>query len=161
MQKYKVEPPGRGTDISRHPCSAARRLLPVKEEKSTRHIVDAYVPVPGLAKPQPVVVEGVIAEPLGMTWALSAGTAASVYEKLPLVSVVLGSEISSWTFVTCCVDVHAISAAVLLLPGRIVGGLWQFVVMVAEQAIGMLYEITVEVVGVVEKPPEQYWRTSE
>jgi hypothetical protein len=78
-----------------------------------------------------------------------------------LVSVVLGSEISSWTFVTCCVDVHAISAAVLLLPGRIVGGLWQFVVMVAEQAIGMLYEITVEVVGVVEKPPEQYWRTSE
>jgi hypothetical protein len=36
-----VEPPGRTTDISKHPCSAASRLLPLKDEKSTKQSVDA------------------------------------------------------------------------------------------------------------------------
>jgi hypothetical protein len=80
MQKYKVDPPGRETDISKHPCSAASRLLPVREEKSTKQSVEAYVPVPGDAKLQPEFDAGAIgAPPAAATSALSAGTAASVY----------------------------------------------------------------------------------
>jgi hypothetical protein len=124
MQKYMVEPAGRATDISKHPCSAAVKLLPVKVEKSTMHSVDAYVPVPGLAKLQPAVPAGANGPPLlAVTAALAAGTAASVYKKLPFNSVLFGAANANSTFVTGCVSVHALDAVVATVPGKIVGGI--------------------------------------
>jgi hypothetical protein len=123
IQKYMAEPPGRATDISKHPCSAASKLLPTKEEKSTKQSVDAYVPVPGLAKLQPAGLGGAIGPPrFSVTAALAAGTAANVYKKLPLSSVLLGAASANSTFVTGCVSVQALDAVVATSPGEIVGG---------------------------------------
>jgi hypothetical protein len=56
MQKYISYPPGSGTAISKQLVVAASMLLLfVNAEKSTRHRVEAYFPVPGVAKPQPAV----------------------------------------------------------------------------------------------------------
>jgi hypothetical protein len=74
--KLMVYPPGTATVTDKPPFVAAVKLAPeLRNEKSTKQSVEAYVPVPGDAKPHVVEVFRKVGDPRTLDPACAAGTA--------------------------------------------------------------------------------------